>query len=521
MKLVTTAQMRELERLTEAAGTDTATLMERAGLAVAQEAVISAGATGERIFLVLVGPGNNGGDGLVAARHLRDWDVPVHAYLLAPRGADDAPARDAAAAGVATTLADDDPDRTALDALLGEAVCVIDALLGTGQRLPLGEPFTSVLSHLARARGRGVGRPRLVACDLPTGVDADHGAVDPHAVTPDLTVAFGHAKVGTYVTPGAMHAGEVVRIDIGIAEEASAGLPYEDITLSRLRPALPARPADAHKGTFGRATLVGGSTRYPGALRLAGEAAARVGCGLVELAAPAEIQPLVAAGLPDAVHLPLPATDGALNEAAARALLRETGDTAALLVGPGLALTAGTHALVRGLLAAWEEPAATPVVWDADALSVLATVDGWWERLARPAVLTPHPGEMARLLRTTGEEVQGARLDCATATAARTGAVVVLKGAATIVAAPDGRAAISNVATSALAHAGSGDVLAGMLTGFLAQGMEPFLAAQTAVYLHGECGKVAGRALGAPSTLAQDLLRALPEVRRLMEPDAD
>lgn len=518
MKLVTSAQMRDLEARAVAHGVTVASMMEQAGLAAAQEALVLAGnAAEERIFLVLVGPGNNGSDGLYAAHYVRGWDIDTTAYLLGDRADDDPALLAAIESGVEIVRAEDDRDHTQLDALLDNAACVLDALLGTGRARALTGEFATVLERLAARREQRF-PPKIVALDLPTGVDADSGHADPLTVAADLTVTFGFSKIGLFQLPGRDLAGEVIRADIGIPTALSDGLPYEELTLRVVQPGVPPRPADAHKGTFGRAMLAAGSRRYPGAARLAAEAAARAGAGLVTIAAPSEIQPLLAAGLPDATHEPLPGTEGALDERAAGALLRALPGATALLVGPGLSHTPHTVAFVRSLLAGLSAiDGLEGLVIDADALTALVEMPGWHEALDVPRVLTPHPGEMARLAGLTVDDVQSDRVGVAARYAAQTGSVVVLKGACTVVAAPDGRARLSGFASAVLAHAGTGDVLAGLVAGLLAQGMTAYDAASAAVYLHAECGKMVERLHGSAAALAQDLLRALSDVRVLLD----
>jgi hydroxyethylthiazole kinase-like uncharacterized protein yjeF len=541
VKLVTAAQMLELERAATEAGVPEQTLMESAGLAAAQEAWMSVGASEGRAILVLCGPGNNGGDGLVAARHLLGWGAEVHAYLLRPRDEADPVWQETVAAGVPAVSAEEDPGFARLTELLAEASCVLDALLGTGAAAtrPIEGPLAELLGRLAAVRA-GTARPHLIALDLPTGVEADSGAADPLTVGCDLTITFGHAKVGLAQLPGATLAGRVLPVDIGLPPEASAALPYEQLDFRSVQKTLPARPPDAHKGSFGTVVIAAGSRRYPGAARLAAEAAARSGAGLVAIAAPEAIQPLLVGGLPDAVHEPLPrgeaaadvaagevaSADGYLDGHAARVLLRALRGgslrrASALLVGPGISTEHGAPAFVRTLLAGLDEAAADgelgACVIDADALTAVAALPGWAERLALPRVLTPHPGEIARLTRRSTAEVQSTRLATAIEVARETASVVVLKGACTIVAAPDGRAQISDQANPMLATAGTGDVLAGLIAGLLAQGMEPFEAAAVAVYIHGDCARRVAETHGTAAGLAQDLLRTLPEVRGLLE----
>ncbi|MCY4640328.1 MAG: NAD(P)H-hydrate dehydratase [Chloroflexi bacterium] len=529
MKLVTAAQMRELEELAVAAGISGRAMMEEAGLAAAQEAWMAVGASEGRTILVLCGPGNNGGDGLVAAKHLAGWGADVRVYLLRARDEADPVWLEAREAGVPAESSEGDEDLARLDVLLSEASLVLDALLGTGAGRPIEGGLAGMLGRLREARSAPA-RPYVIALDLPTGVDADSGAADPASVGADLTISFGHSKIGLSQLPGLELAGRVLPVGIGIPPAASADLPYEQLEFRSVKETMPRRPAGAHKGSFGTAVVAAGSRRYPGAARLAAEAAARSGAGLVAVAAPASLQPLLAAGLPDAVHEPLVPAAGAaageLDGRAARALLRALGSgslrrASALLVGPGIGTGRGARAFVADLLGGLDAAASAgtlrALVLDADALSMLSRLPGWGDRLALPRVLTPHPGEMARLAGCSVAEVQSDRLRSALDAARQTGSTVVLKGACTVVAGPDGRARISDQANPMLATAGTGDVLAGLVAGLLAQGMDPFDAASAAVYIHGDCGRRVAESHGAAAGLAQDLLRALPEVSALLE----
>ncbi|MDP2326789.1 MAG: NAD(P)H-hydrate epimerase, partial [Dehalococcoidia bacterium] len=274
-KLVTAAQMRALEQAAVDGGVTERELMANAGLAAAQEAWIILG-TEPRPVLILCGPGNNGGDGLVAALRLAEWGAPVHVYLLRPRPDDDPEWRAVTEAGLEHTIAENDPDLAALDSLLPRAALIIDALFGTGLR-PAERPFDgatrAVLERLGTARAVRV-PPQLVALDLPSGVDADTGFADPATVAADVTVTFGCAKLGLFTMPGRALAGRVEAVEIGLPAAAVSALPFEAITARDVRATIPRRPADGNKGTFGTAVIAAGSRRYPGAARLAAEAAA-------------------------------------------------------------------------------------------------------------------------------------------------------------------------------------------------------------------------------------------------------
>lgn len=521
MKLVTVEQMRALEAAAIEAGTSEAELMEAAGVAVGQETWINMGAAEGRTAIVLVGPGSNGGDGLVAAVSLKEWGAESAVYLVGDRPAGDPLVQRVAEAGVEVLAASDDPGCEQLVEAMRGAQGIVDALLGTGLNRPIDGQIKEVLDHLAEARADRTLRPHLVAIDVPSGVNPDTGTADPAAVRADTTVALGFAKVGLFAMPARAIAGNIAEVEIGLPEGAGDGLPYEEIRMRDLKQHMPFRSDDAHKGTFGAAVIAAGSKFYPGAARLASESALRAGAGLVVLAAPESIQPMFAGMSPEITHHPLPAGDGAsgaADGASAGELLAALAGREALLIGPGLTNTPGTVEFVSGVLDgldAVEGPRAAVI--DADALNALAEIPDWHERLALPRVLTPHPGEMARLLGSSVEEVQSDRLGHATQYAQRTGSVVVLKGAGTVVAHPDGRARLSEFASAVLATAGTGDVLAGFIVSLIAQGMDPFDAAATGVYLHTECGRQLETAVGPATAVAQDLLRALPDTRKALD----
>jgi hydroxyethylthiazole kinase-like uncharacterized protein yjeF len=509
VKLVTADQMRRIDRLSAEAGVGTDVLMENAGLAVAQESWMALGTLEERHILVLAGPGNNGGDGLVAARYLREWGAGVQVYLLTPRREDDANYGRLLEAGVPLACAEDDASFSTLDGALAEADLVVDALLGTGAARPIGGRLAEIMSRLAAARAKPH-PPLLLAVDVPTGLNSDTGAVDPLTVAADYTVTLGCSKVGLYAQPGTRYAGRVQVVEIGIPADLTADLPYELMTASGVRALLPARPPDANKGTFGRVLVVAGSEDYVGAAHLAAAGAYRVGAGLVTLACPRGLQPVIASNLTEATYLPLPEEDGGLAREAANHVLRALDGYQTLLLGCGLGQRGATQSFVRAVLFSLPSDPAPAVVVDADGLNALAKTPGWWRELKAPAIVTPHPGEMARLSGRPIAEIQADRLGCAVSHAQEWGKTVVLKGAHTVVASPNGRAALSPFANPALASGGTGDVLAGAIAGFLAQGLSPFEAAVCGVYVHGAAGEEARREMGDAGAMAGDLLPLLP-----------
>lgn len=563
-KIVTTEQMRAIERAADSQGHSYAAMMEMAGRAVAERVKQLLDGIEQPRVAVIVGPGNNGGDGLVAARLLAEElaDASVGAFLLRPRGDDDDVFVRARDAGVFIASAADDKAAgyRVLQNLVANADVLIDALFGTSLRLPIKGDAAKVLQTVHKAMAlRRAERPAppyttpadpdltapddgpiIVAVDCPSGLDCDTGALDKLTLPAHETVTFAAAKPGLLTFPGAEIVGTLHVADIGLPprlpELGEIALTLVDAAAVRAR--LPQRPRDSHKGTFGKALVVAGSLNYTGAAYLAAAAAYRVGAGLVTVGAPQIIVPVLAGMLPEATWLLLPHDLGVINEAAVKVLRAELAGYSALLLGPGFGREDMTGEFLRELLRPQEEvrrsraigfvpdepaneaarPATDlpPLVIDADGLNLLAAMDDWPRLLPPGTILTPHPGEFARLARLEREEVQANRLSLAQAKAAEWNCVVVLKGAFTVVAAPDGQTAVEPFATSALASAGTGDVLAGAIAGLLAQGLAPFDAALCAAWLHGMAGVRAAELLEtAISVTAGDVLDLLPDALAL------
>ena len=509
MKIVTAAQMRAIEALSEESGVSTDSLMENAGLAVARIARRVVGSIVGAKVVVLIGPGNNGGDGLVTARHLQRWGARVTAYLCRDRDTDDPKLANAQHAGVRIVRASDDPRLAGLKTELGSAHLVVDAILGTGRARPISGVLEAILKSLSDVRA-AKSDSCLLAVDLPTGLDCDTGEVDPACVAADVTVALGYPKRGHMGFPGASFTGRLEIADIGLPDGLDGDVRLGLMTNDWARSALPGRPADSHKGTFGRAMIVAGSRHFLGAAYLAAVAAGRVGAGLVTIAIPESLVSSIAPRAVEPTFLPLPeSSTGMVSSDAAGAILGSLDGYSALLVGCGLGQAQETRSMVEGLLLSGSE--LPPAVVDADGLNTLARIPEWWERWPSSAVLTPHPGEMSRL---TGDTGGSSRLDSALAAAARWNKTVVLKGAHTVVAHPDGAAMLSPFANPALATAGTGDVLAGTIVGLLAQRATLEDAAQLGVYLHALAGERVCGEIGNTGVLASDLLPALPRAIR-------
>ena len=511
-RVYTVAEMKALEAAADRAGVSYATLMENAGRAVAEALLARLEDPGAHKCLVLCGSGNNGGDGLVAAHYLSNAGLRVTVYCARPPDDADPKVQRLRAKGLLLADSQNDQRGRVLTHLLQSATVVVDALFGTGARFPLGGASAEVLREAGLAVRARQPRPFVVAVDCPSGLDCDTGALDPLAMPADLTVTFAGLKRGQCAFPGADALGELVVADIGAPDvpEAQAGLEW--VTADQARRLLPPRPRSAHKGTFGRALVVAGSVSYTGAAYLAAAAAYRVGAGLVTLAVPASLHPILAGRLPEATWLPLPEQNGAIAAEAAETVGPAFRASEALLLGPGFGTEVGTGRFLGRLLEGEAPRAWPPAVVDADGLRLLARVAGWPQRLPPNCVLTPHPGEMAALTGLARDELQADRPGAAQKYAQAWGQVVVLKGAFSAIAAPAGRAALLPFATPALARAGTGDVLAGAIAGLLAQGVAPYEAAVLAGFLHGRAGELAARALGGTaSVLAGDVLEGLSE----------
>lgn len=467
-------------------------LMERAGLATAE--AIRERFADLRSARIVVGPGNNGGDGMVVARHLAEagWRVEAVAPGEPPSTPDAAQMAGIAASlgiEVAPFVAEPAPGRV-----------VVDALLGTGAGGAPRGPALAAVEWMA-----GCGAP-VVAVDVPSGVEADSGRVPGPAVRADLTVTYHGDMVGLRVAPGSGYAGQVRVADIGIpsavAVPAAAWLVGDGAV-----GAVPPKSAVGDKYAAGAVLVVGGAPGLTGAPTMSSRAALRAGAGLVVVATPASVQPAVAAHLLEVMTASLPDEDGHLGPGSTEAVVEQARRVGALALGPGLGRADATTAAVAEILRRVELPA----VIDADGLWHLHDAPEAAGARAAATVLTPHAGEAARLLGRPREEVEAGRLDAALDLAERSRVIVVLKGRGTIVAAPDGRLAVSAGGTPALATAGTGDVLTGAVAAFLAKRMEPFAAAAAAVAAHARAGELARRGDG---TIASDVLEALPEAIR-------
>jgi hydroxyethylthiazole kinase-like uncharacterized protein yjeF len=516
VKILTTSQMHQLEESCAKIGLSTDVLMENAGRAVAEEVRRILGKIDQQHILFLIGPGNNGGDGLVAARHLHYWGARVTIYLLGQRPEGDQKLRLVKERGVTCVDLAEDDDMRRFDELLASANSVIDAIFGTGLTRRFGSLIMRVLERVNRARKEHPGW-RIIALDLPSGLNADTGAVDSSCLYADYTITLGFPKPGLFKFPGAERVGRISVVDIGMPAHLVEEATTEYIAGEWVKTVLPERPLQANKGSFGRVLVVAGSLNYIGAAYLACSGAMRVGAGLVTLAT--SLQPILASKITEVTYLPLPELrPGIISPEAARLIFQQLERYNVLLMGCGLGQSQPAAKLVRSILIGERKQPLPPLVLDADAINILANTPGWRTKLTTDAILTPHPGEMARLAGVTVEEVQADREGIARNLAAKWNKTIVLKGAYTVIASPQGMVKISLAANPGLASAGTGDVLSGAIAGLLAQGLSLFNAAACGVYLHAEAGEMARVKLGDAGMIASDLLPELPQViKRIKE----
>ena len=490
IELLTTAEMAQADRLTIAGGTRGIELMENAGRAVA-DAIAGAHARGTQV-VVVAGPGNNGGDGFVAARLLAERGHRVRLLLLG-----DAERLKGDAATAAQRWPG--PREAATPAALAGAEVVVDALFGAGLDRPVEGAARAMIEGINAARAK------VFAVDLPSGISGTNGAVLGAAVRADATITFFRRKIGHVLLPGRLHCGKLMVADIGIGAKVLAAIKPQSFlnTLELWSKAFPVPRIDGHKDRRGHAVVVSGGIASTGAARLAARGALRAGAGLVTLASP---RAALAVNASASLAVMVRPVDGAAELAAFMSDARRN----VVVLGPGGGVGREMQDMVLAAAAA-----DCAVVLDADALTSFADepqrlFTALRERPERGAVLTPHAGEFSRLFQTLPDISQaGSKLAQARSAAAAAGAVVLLKGPDTVVAAPDGRAAIASNAPPWLATAGSGDVLAGLVAGLLAQGMPCFEAAAAGVWLHGEAGNEAGAGL-----IAEDLPEVLPKIYR-------
>ena len=508
MKIVTGTEMQTLDRrtITEAHVPSTV-LMERAGEGIVRHLEERYGPVHGKTITILCGKGNNGGDGLVIARLLHRRRARIHVVLLTPiadlsRDASTMYRRLVRVTGRAAIARFVSAEQTR--PLLASSDILIDALLGTGLSSVVTGAYREAIDLV-----NSTGKP-VISIDIPSGLHADTGAILGQAIRATLTIACGLPKLGLYVGAGIDQAGAIRVVDIGIPSVYVDAIESRTLLLTSDSAfhALPDRASSSHKGTFGHAGIIAGSVGKTGAAALAARAALRVGAGLVTVATPSSVNDVLEAKLLEAMTISLPETK-------ARTLARSGLDRVvaflqsrtAVAVGPGLSTHPETVELVQSLMKHLDRPS----VLDADALNALAGRASLLTECKTPPILTPHPGEMARLeVDATAQTVNADRIGTARRFARERGVFVVLKGARTVIARPDGLVAICPTGNPGMATAGTGDVLTGMIVGLLAQRVSAWEAVCAATYFHGLAGDLAAQQLGQPGMLAGDLIAQIP-----------
>lgn len=512
MKVVTASQMRELDRrATEEFGIPSLLLMENAGL----QAVLEMERSFPRLLTgrvaVVCGKGNNGGDGLVVARHLFDRGTEVEVFLVAKQGDVKGDAGTnleiIRRLGVPIREITTRQDIQASGEMISRADLIVDALLGTGTAGGAKGLVAEAIDLLNRT-----GCP-IVALDIPSGVSSDEGELPGPSINATLTVTFGLAKRGVILFPAASYAGRVVIVDIGLPRQL---LDDPNLEVSLLEPkevvgAFPSRDPNAHKGTYGHVLVLAGSSGKTGAAAMCALSALRIGAGLVTLGLPESLNDMMEAKLTEVMTEWLPETVDRTVALAALGKVQSLIDgKRALAIGPGLSTHPETAEVVRELVGTVN----VPMVVDADGINALAAKLETLGKAAAPVILTPHPGELARLLGMSREEVVNNRIPIAQKVATSFKIHLVLKGGRTLVVDPEGRVSINMTGNPGMATGGTGDVLTGLIAGLLAQGVTPGLAAMAGVYLHGLAGDLAAEAVGQEAMLASDLMAQIPEAIR-------
>jgi hydroxyethylthiazole kinase-like uncharacterized protein yjeF len=516
MILLTAEESRKLDRLSQQKyGVDSYSLMTRAGEAVAGTLVARMPQAARAGVLVVAGKGNNGGDGLVAARRLHQGGVPVRVALLAwgsDLKGDAARAHDEFVAAGGTII--QAPDSSDLEAAMGERPgVIIDAIFGTGLNAPVRGTAARAIEIVNQ-----LGVP-LVAVDIASGVNSDTGAIMGAAIRASLTVTFGYAKYGHVSYPGAEFCGDLSVAEIGFAPRAIGDVAPRGrfVDSDDARPMLHPRAENTHKGNFGHPIVIAGSRGKSGAVLLAARGALRMGAGLVTAAVPDSIQPVVAAGQAELMTEPVAERDGHFAGApAAGALAHLLAGKNSIVFGPGVGVNEDTRELIEWLLREGSAPD-RPMLIDADGLNALAELG--CERAAAsrgPLVMTPHPGEMARLLKIGTAQVNADRISAARRLSDLTGACVLLKGARSVVAGPRGEVFVNSSGNAGMATPGMGDALSGMVGVLLAQHVAPLDALVLCVYLHGYAADRVATRMGRIGYLTGDVIEDLPAAREAL-----
>ena len=517
IKVVDPSQMRQIEETSSMKGLSTSDLIDRAGEAIAKK--ILALYPVKTNITILVGPGNNGSDGLVAAQYLANNGYRIWIYLCAPINKIQSSFLPNSDTGINIASVDQDTKLSTLTGILNKSTIVIDSILGTGQNRPISEPIKSILLKLGEIKSR---KPnlKLVSVDVPSGINANSGSIDPSCQIANLTIALGFPKIGLFSLQCADFVGRLCVEDIGLKYTLSHSNSIELLTDDWASKHVPRRQPTSNKGSHGKVLIVAGSENYIGAAHLASMGAYRSGTGLVTLATAKSLVAPLSTAAPEPTYLPLPENEmGSIGDGASALILNKVTGHNSLLLGCGLGQSFSSRRLVEEIL--YSSRRLPPTVVDADALNILSLNNSanspWWKMFDHEAILTPHPGEMGRLRRDDYARTNPDRIGLARDSAKQWDKVVVLKGANTVIASPEGRVLVSPFVNPGLATAGTGDILSGIITSLLAQGLSLMTAAGLGVYLHGLAGDRSVENYGVVGTIASDLLKEIPRSIRYLE----
>lgn len=514
MKYVSVSEMRAVEQEADRLGLTYAQMMENAGTNLARVVDQEFRNRTNRTAMGLIGSGNNGGDTLVALAYLADQGWKVIAYLVKERSADDPLVQRLLNRNGILISIQEDMAHQQLKIVLQQSEVLLDGVLGTGFELPLKESIGRILKTVKEFVKHAP--IHVIAVDCPSGVDCDSGQAAEEVIPAEITVTMAAVKAGLLKFPAYALCGRILVADIGLSDRFPTWSSIRRMVVNAelVREMLPLRSDNSHKGTFGTTLILAGSENFTGAAYLAAKAAYLGGCGLVTLGVVRSVYQALAGQIPEATWLIFPEEQGYLSASGDQILSERLNSFDALVLGPGFGLHESTSGLIRRILD-FGRDRIPPLVVDADGLKILAKCEQWYQKIPPQTVLTPHPGEMSALSGLRVAEIQSDRVQVAENFANQWRQIVVLKGAFTVITDPDGRTAINPVATSALARAGSGDVLAGLIGGLRAQGMNGFEAAVAGVWIHAQAGLRAAEKLGTTRcVLAPDLLEAIGEVFR-------
>ncbi|KKI90467.1 hypothetical protein WQ54_21180 [Bacillus sp. SA1-12] len=511
-------EMQQLDQYTiETIGLPGAVLMENAGAKVLEEIMAVAPSKRSKVS-ILCGGGNNGGDGIVIARKLFDLGIEPSLFLLVKpeKLKGDAKIHFQVYKNRGLPYSEwHEKERELLESTLKESDIIVDALLGTGAKGEIREPFRTVIEMVNQKKKEQT----VISVDIPSGVNSDDGKAEGLAIKADKTVTFVYPKKGFFLQEGPLHVGEWKAVDISvppsIVDELKLQLPRV-ITDELVKNTLPKRVPNGHKGTFGHVLVIGGSRQYVGAPIFTAKAVLNSGAGLVTLGIPEIIYPMAAAQNPESLFLPLPDKEGHLSEESIHELTSRLGQFDCVAVGPGMSRFAGGEGWLKSLLSALT---GQPVVIDADALYFLRNELDVLRHYKGPVVLTPHPGEMATLSKKTVKEIEESRLETALDFAREYKVFLLLKGHRTIIASPSGEVFINPHGHDALGKGGSGDILTGLIASFLAQGAKPENALISASFLHAKGGEEKGKQLSNFGVMPLDIIESMKELLRNYQSD--